>query len=425
LKKLKGFEMERFSKIIMLSVLFVSGFFMSELMGYDFYEIDKIMNTAIADSAWPGGVLIIGRNGENIYEKAYGFHTYDKKVPTRSDDIFDLASITKVMSTTSAIMSLYDKGIIDLDEYVHKYIPEFRGQSDESTAIKRKTTLRHLLTHTSGIPAYKNYNRDVYTPDLIIEDILSLDFRAEPGTSYEYSCLGFITLGELVKRVSGLLLDEYVQENIFKPLNMNYTQYNPPVVWLPRIAPTEYSEKDQNFIRGRVHDGIAAGLAGISGNAGLFSTAPDMAIFAKMMLNKGQYKGVRIFKPETVELFTHRANILENNSRCLGWDSPQGISSSGIYAGQNSFGHTGFTGTSFWIDPDNQVYVILLTNAVHPNRDFKDPAYFEWRQLVHSKAYETMELTSHNPETRWRDRWQDPAIRDQYKKQSLWKRIFK
>lgn len=417
--------MKNLSKIIIVLVILSTIAFKSELRAYDFREIDKIMEAAIADSAWPGAVLIIGRDGENIFKKAYGFHTYDKKVPTHPDDIFDLASITKVMSTTSAIMSLYDKGLIDLDEYVHEYIPEFRGQSDASTEIKRKTTLRHLLTHTSGIPAYKSYNRDEYTPEMIIDDILSLDFRAEPGTRYEYSCLGFITLGELVKRVSGLPLDEYVQENIFKPLVMNNTQYNPPVVWLPRIAPAEYSEKEQNFIRGRVHDGIAAGLAGVSGNAGLFSTAPDMAIFAKMMLNKGQYKGVRIFKPETVELFTRRAYILENNSRCLGWDSPQGISSSGVYTGQNSFGHTGFTGTTFWIDPDNQVYVILLTNAVHPHRDFKDPNYFDWRQLVHSKAYEAMELTIRNPENRWRDRWQDPDVRDQFKKISFWKRIFK
>lgn len=411
-------------KIVMVSFLLLTAGMMNMLKAYDFREIDKIMNAAIADSAWPGGVLIIGRNDAKVYEKAYGFHTYQKNVPTRIDDIFDLASITKVMSTTSAIMSLYDRGLIDLDKYVHDYIPEFRGQSDESTAVKQKTTLRHLLTHTSGIPAYKNYNRDLFTPDMIIDDILSIDFKSEPGTRYEYSCLGFISLGELVKRVSGLTLDDYVQKYVFEPLNMNHTQYNPPVVWLPRIAPTEFSEKEQGFIRGRVHDGIAAGLAGVSGNAGLFSTAPDMSIFAGMMLNKGEYKGVRIFKPETVELFTRRAYVLENNSRCLGWDSPQGISSSGVYSGQNSFGHTGFTGTSLWIDPDNQVYVILLTNAVHPNRDFKDPNYFDWRQLVHGKAYEAMEITRQNPETRWRDKWQTPSVRDQFKKKSFWKRLF-
>jgi len=417
--------MKKYTKILIVLVILLISAFLSKAAASDFSEIDRIMNAAIADSAWPGGVLIIGRNGENIYEKAYGFHTYEKKVTTRIDDIFDLASITKVMSTTSAVMSLYDRDLIDLDQHVSEYIPDFHGQSEEITEIKRKTTIRHLLTHTSGIPAYKNFNRDIYTPDMIIEDILSLDFRADPGTRYEYSCLGFITLGELVKRVSGIPLDEYVQKHVFGPLKMEHTCYNPPVEWMPRITPTEYSEKEQDFIRGRVHDGVAAGLAGISGNAGLFSTAPDMAVFARMMLNKGEYKGVKIFKPETVELFTRRAYILENNSRCLGWDSPQGISSSGVYAGENSFGHTGFTGTSFWIDPDNQVYVILLTNAVHPNRDFKDPAYFEWRQLVHGKAYEALGLTTLNPETLWRGRWQESSVRDQFKKKSFWKRIFK
>ncbi|MDD3807168.1 MAG: serine hydrolase [Candidatus Marinimicrobia bacterium] len=389
-----------------------------------FNEVDKIIEAAISDSAWPGAVLVVGNRDGIIYEKAYGYHTYQKEEKTKSDDIFDLASITKVMATTPAVMKLYEEDKISLDDPIVKYIPEFTGSTETATLMKELVSIRHLLTHTSGLPAYKSFYYEKETPESILSSILKTDLDTFPGVRYEYSCLGFITLGEMVKRVSGLPLNEYVEKNIYTPLGMNNTCYLPPEEWRDRIVPTEYSEKENGFIRGHVHDEIAAGLGGVSGNAGLFSTGNDMAIYAEMFLNKGTYKGTQIFNPETVELFTKRANLLLGNSRCLGWDSPQGEASAGVYASPNSFGHTGFTGTTMWIDPDNNLYVILLTNAVHPHRRYKSPNYFDWRQIVHSKVYENLGITEKNPECEWKERWQDPKVRDQFKEKTFWQKVF-
>ncbi len=410
--------------IITFLILIVSPLLVLGAKDDVFKEVDTIIEAAISDSAWPGAVLTVGNSEGMIYQKAYGFHTYLKKEKTAPDDIFDLASITKVMATTPAVMDLYEKGKISLNDPVSKYIPDFTGSDEASTLMKELVSIRHLLTHTSGLPAYKSFNYDKETPESILASILSTDLDTLPGTRYVYSCLGFITLGEMVKRVSGLPLNEYVETNIYSPLNMTHTRYLPPENWMNKIVPTEYSEREEGFIRGRVHDGIAAGLAGISGNAGLFSTGKDMAVYAQMMLNGGIYKDTRIFKPETVDLFTKRAYVLLENSRCLGWDSPQGESSAGVYAGPNSFGHTGYTGTSMWIDPDNDLYVILLTNAVHPHRKYKYPNYFDWRQLVHSKVYEAVDLTEKNPECVWKERWEDPKDRNQYKEKSFWQKLF-
>jgi beta-N-acetylhexosaminidase len=409
--------------LVYFAVMFL--IFSISAKGYSspFEEVNEIMEAAIEDSAWPGGVLIVGRDGEILHEKAYGFHTYNKDTSTSVNDIFDLASITKVMATTPAVMSLFEKRNISLDNPVYEYLPEFKSKDIEMTLMKEMVTVRHLLTHTSGLPAYKNFDREKETPESIMDTILTTDLDTLPGAKYVYSCLGFITLGEMIKSVSDTPLDEYVFENIYKPLGLEYTRYNPPGEWVDRIVPTEYSEREEGYIRGRVHDGIAAGLAGVSGNAGLFSTGPDMAVYAQMMLNKGSYNDTQIFQPETVELFTKRANILLDNSRCLGWDSPMGKASAGVYAGRNSFGHTGYTGTSMWIDPDNNVYVILLTNAVHPHREYKYPNYFDWRQLVHAKVYEALELKDENPECEWRERWEDPKVRNQFKK-TFWQKLF-
>lgn len=407
-----------FYVIILLVVFLFQG-----IQGGSFEEVDRIMEAAIEDSAWPGGVLVVGREGEIIHQKAYGYHTYSKERSLKIDDIFDLASITKVMATTPAIMSLYEQREVALDNPAPEYLPEFTGQDEEMILMKEMVTVRHLLTHTSGLPAYKNFDREKETPESVTKAILTMDLDTLPGTKYVYSCLGFITLGEMVKSISGTPLNEYVLEKIYTPLGLENTQYNPPSKWMDRIVPTEYSEREDDFIRGRVHDGIAAVLEGVSGNAGLFSTGPDMAVYAQMMLDNGTYNDTQIFQPETVELFTKRANVLLDNSRCLGWDSPMGKSSAGVYAGVNSFGHTGYTGTSMWIDPDHDVYVILLTNAVHPHHEYKYPNYFDWRQLVHAKAYEAMDLMEKNPDCEWRERWEDSKDRDQYRL-TFWQKLF-
>ena len=219
-----------------------------------------------------------------------------------------------------------------------------------------------------------------------------------------YSDVGAIILGQIVEKVSGLTLDVFVDSMVFEPLGMGTTFFNPPKEKKHRIVPTEIS-KDGTLIHGYVHDENAYALNGIAGHAGLFSTVKDIAVFSQMMLNGGLYGWKRIFKNETVNQFTNKANILENSSRLLGWDSPDGQASGGVYLSDSSFGHTGFTGTSLWIDPDNKIIVVLLTNAVHPNRNRKSPSYYDWRQRIHSSVYEALSIVDINPKLKLRAKW--------------------
>jgi CubicO group peptidase (beta-lactamase class C family) len=206
---------------------------------------------------------------------------------------------------------------------------------------------------------------------------------------------------QIVEKVSGMPQDEYLKNFLYTPLKMKDTDYTPDPSLIDRIVPTEYNNGE--LIHGYVHDENTHSLGGVAGHAGLFSSAPDLSVFCRMMLHEGTLNGVQIFKPETIKLFTTRLD--ETSSRCLGWDSPEGESSGGIYISAHSFGHTGYTGTSLWIDAENDVYVILLTNAVHPDRKYKYPNYFEWRQLLHSAAYEELGLTTRNPEVFLKKRW--------------------
>ena len=364
------------------------------------------MEAAIADNAWPGGVLLAAKEGRIFYHQGHCNHTYEKKTPVRSSDIFDLASITKVIATTSAVMKLFDQGKLDLDKPVVSYLPEFKGEQSRYFKDKRSITIRHLLTHTSGLPPFKRY----FTMDGKIQTRLDSVFNTEPiyglGDSTVYSDVGLITLGKLVERISGSSLDEFVDSLIFKPLGMKTTFFNPSKVKLHRILPTEI-DANGNLVHGYVHDENAHSLGGVTGHAGLFSTAKDLSIFSQMMLNGGLYGWTRIFKSSTVELFTGRANVVEKSSRCLGWDSPEGEASGGVFLSDSSFGHNGFTGTSLWIDPENEMVVILLTNAVHPDRKMKNPKYFEWRQRIHSAAYEAVGIREQNPNLKWKDRWEE------------------
>jgi CubicO group peptidase (beta-lactamase class C family) len=246
--------------------------------------------------------------------------------------------------------------------------------------------------------------------DSSIEGRLDSLYNSEPetgiGEKMVYSDIGFITMGKLVEKVGGVTLDRIVDSLVFNPLGMNSTYYNPPKEKLHRIVPTEISDQYRiGLIRGEVHDENAHSIGGVAGHAGLFSTAQNLAKFSQMMLNGGIYGWTRIFKAETVDLFTQPANIVEGSSRCLGWDSPDGESSGGVYLSDSSFGHTGYTGTSLWIDPENKIIVILLTNAVHPNRSWKNPKYFDWRQRIHSAVYETLGFKEKNPNLKIKQRW--------------------
>lgn len=368
--------------------------------------LNSLMNEAVEDSAWPGAVLMAVKDGQIFYHEAKGYHTYDKKRAMRTTDIFDLASITKVISTTSLLMKLVEKGQLDLDEKVVKYLPEFKGKQPEYFKQKSEITLRHLLTHTAGLPPFKQF----YLMDGNEESKIDSIFNTEPEFSIKektlYSDIGLIVLGKVIEKISGVTLDVFADSLIFKPLGMNTTFFNPPHEKIHRIVPTEVVDGyRKGLIHGYVHDENAHSLGGVAGHAGLFSNTDDLAVFSQTMLNGGIYGWKRIFKEETVQMFTKRANVIQGSSRCLGWDSPEGEASGGVYLSDHSFGHTGFTGTSLWIDPDNDLIVILLSNAVHPNRSMKSPKYYEWRQRLHSAVYETVGLTEQNPNLQWKDRW--------------------
>ena len=369
-------------------------------------KLNQLLEESVKNKAWPGGVLLAAKDGKIFAKEAFGFHTYDKKRETRTSDIFDLASITKVISTTSAIMKLVENEKLNLDDPVVKYLPDFKGKQIKYFDQKSKITIRNLMTHTAGLAPFKQF----YLMESSKEGRLDSLYNSEPetkiGEKVIYSDIGLIMLGKLVEKVGSVTLDKFVDSLIFTPLGMNSTYFNPPQEKLHRIVPTEISDQYRfGLIHGEVHDENAHSIGGVAGHAGLFSTAQDLARFSQMMLNRGIYGWARIFKKETVNLFTQRANIVEGSSRCLGWDSPDGEASGGVYLSDKSFGHTGYTGTSLWIDPENQITVILLTNAVHPNRSWKKPKYFDWRQRIHSAVYETLGFKEQNQNFQWRKNW--------------------
>ena len=372
----------------------------------DVSALELLLDQAIADSAWPGNVLLAAREGQVFYHDASGFHTYSKRRRMSPSDIFDLASISKAVSTTSAVMLLVEQNKISLDTQIKKIIPQFSQKKDDSSSAREKITVKHLLTHTAGFPPFKQYYlMDIEAAD-ILADICNTELVHDPGTKTIYSDLGLILLGAVIESVAGMPLDTFVAKHLFEPLGMSTSFYNPPDDKRKRIVPTEIvSGYRSGLIHGEVHDENAHKLGGVAGHAGLFSTASELARFAQMMLNNGQYGKKRIFKEKTVRQFTQRAMVDTSSSRCLGWDSPSGNASGGVYQSGNSYGHTGYTGTSLWIDPDHDLFVILLTNAVHPDRSYKDPTYFDWRQRIHSAVYESLGITKQNPKLTWRKQW--------------------
>jgi len=392
-----------------------------EDIGADPGKIMPWVNQAVEENAWPGGVLLAGKDGKIFIHEYFGEHTYDSDRRTYRGDIFDLASVTKVIATTSAAMKLYDEGKLNLDTTVVAYLPEFTGPDSLNNSLKQKITVRHLLTHTAGMMPFKHFYK-MDTPDrkARLDSVFQAELDTIPGTKYKYSDIGLITLGKVIEKLAGTDLKTFTDSVIFRPLAMDETGFL-PAHRLARIVPTEISTVDSTLVHGYVHDENSHSLGGITGHAGLFATAKDLARFAQMMLNGGTLGDTVIFKPETIELFTRRANMLEEeNSRCLGWDSPSESSSGGVYLSTNSFGHTGFTGTSIWIDPDNQIFVILLTNAVHPSRSYKYPNYFDWRQRIHASVYESLGFSEITEGLEWRERW----VREEKRRNSFWYKLF-
>jgi serine-type D-Ala-D-Ala carboxypeptidase len=319
--------------------------------------INRVVERGIKAGGYPGASVVVGRKGAVVWERGFGHLGWTKDASSVSADntIYDLASLTKVIGTTTALMILYDEGKIHLDDAVVKYIPDFTGED------KDKVTIRQLLEHRSGLPAGRDLWRITHSPEEARAAVIATSLVAKPGATYEYSDLGADMLGFVVEAVSGQTLDRFLAARVFTPLGMKDTEFKPDASLRGRIAPTEINPPRGYPLRGEVHDENAYALGGVAGHAGLFSTASDLAVFAQMMLDGGIFNGVRIVADSTVQLFTKRAA----GTRALGWDTCAGEYGCGKYLGAEAYGHTGYTGTSLWIDPEREMFVILLTNRVH------------------------------------------------------------
>ena len=322
--------------------------------------IDRVVRRGISAGGYPGASVVIGRRGAAVFQKGFGHIGWTATSPDVNADktIYDLASLSKVIGTTSAAMVLFDEGRLELDAPVARYLPEFSGDD------KDRVTVRQLLTHRSGLPAGRELWRSTTIASEAKRIALSTPLACQPGACFVYSDLGADVLGWVVESIAGEKLNAFLAERVFGPLGMNDTFYNPPDSVRYRVAPTEVAPPRGYPLRGEVHDENAFALGGVAGHAGLFSTAADLAVFAQMMLNGGVYDDVRIFSDSTVALFTRRSA----GTRALGWDTAEGQGGSGEYLTEAAYGHTGYTGTSIWIDPDRQMFVVLLTNRVHAAR---------------------------------------------------------
>ncbi len=353
-----------------------------------FRDAFAILEKAIAARAFPGCALAVTLRGELIAHHALGRFTYDPASPAVTiASIFDLASVTKAIATTTMAMILYERGLLDLEAPVTAILPEFLTNDDAPR--RRDVTLRMLLAHSSGLPAYEKLFLRTKTRDELLAAALTTALAADPGTRAEYSDIGFIILGIALERLADEPLDTFCQREIFGPLGMANTAFNPPKSWKEKIVPTANEERGAvkcgagtparvpsppaanstgndfraRIIQAEVQDENASILGGIAGHAGLFAPAEDVARFAHALLSAGR----PILRPETVDLFTRRESGPEGTSRALGWDTPSSPSQSGKYFGPRSLGHLGYTGTSLWIDPDRQLSITLLTNRTWPD----------------------------------------------------------
>jgi CubicO group peptidase (beta-lactamase class C family) len=325
-------------------------------------RLDSIIRAAIADRASPGAAVAIGRHGRTVLLRGWGHADWAPGAPPATDStLYDLASLTKVVAATTAAMLLEEDGRLDIERTAASYLPEL------DVPDKRAITIRMLLTHTSGMRGYHALWKEARGREAYLAGIVRHPLAHPPGERAFYADWNMVVLQLVIERIAGEPLDRFLAARVFGPLGMRDTQYNPPAALRARIAPTEIADVRGGQVWGEVHDETAWVLGGVSGNAGLFSSARDLATFARMMLNGGTLHGVRILTPETIARWTARQR--PDASRALGWDTPSPQSSAGRYFSARSFGHTGFTGTSIWIDPEKGVFVVLLTNRVNPSRD--------------------------------------------------------
>jgi serine-type D-Ala-D-Ala carboxypeptidase len=347
-----------------------------------------LLEDAIAARSFPACSIAVTFRGELVAYKAFGRYTYDPASPeVTTATIFDLASLTKVVATTTMAMILYERGLLDLEAPVTAIVPEFAAglDNDNDDARRREVTLRMLLAHSSGLPAYEKLFLRAQTRAELLQAAFRTALKATPGARAEYSDIGFIILGIILERLADESLDTFCQREIFGPLGMTHTTFNPALTLKKSIPPTA---DDRTFrhriIQGEVQDENASVLGGVAAHAGLFSTAEDLAIFAHTMLNAGH----PILRPETVAIFTQREPAPAATSRALGWDTPSAPSQSGKYFSFRSFGHLGYTGTSLWVDSERQLSVTLLTNRTWP--DCQNQAIKRVRPAFHDAAIEAL-----------------------------------
>jgi CubicO group peptidase (beta-lactamase class C family) len=344
-----------------------------------------ILQEAIAHRSFPGASAAIAHRGRLVALKALGRLTYEPTSPSVTPaTLFDLASLTKVVATTTMAMLHYQRGLLDLDAPVAAIVPEFTADAEKDPR-RQEVTLRMLLAHSSGLPAYEKLFLKTKTRDELLQAAFTMPLAADPGTRAAYSDIGFIILSIALERLADESLDRFCQREIFAPLGMTHTTFNPPTKIRSEIPPTV---DDQTFryriIQGEVQDENASVLSGVAPHAGLFSSAEDLAKFAHCMLNGGS----PILRPETVALFTRRESSPPGTSRTLGWDTPSTTSQSGKYFSPQSFGHLGYTGVSLWIDPVRQLSIALLTNRTWP--DCSNQAIKQVRPSFHDAASETL-----------------------------------
>jgi len=311
--------------------------------------IDEVVRRGIAAGGFPGAAVIVGRHGGIVWEQGYGTLDWQSKVAVDAErTMYDLASLTKVVATTAAAMVLVDHGRLRLDERVARYLPEFHGGG------KELVTIRDLLMHRSGLPAGADVARRTSGSESARKAVLATPLVNPTGTQ-EYSDVGLDVMGFVIERITREPLDQFVEQTVYRPLGMRSTMFRPAAALRARIAPTS------GGVRGEVHDGDARALGGVAGHAGLFSTAGDLAVFAQLMLDRGVSGSTRLFADSIAGIFTRP----EPGWRSLGWLTCPGDGSCGQYLSSRAFGHTGFTGTSMWIDPDRDLFVIVLTNQVY------------------------------------------------------------
>ena len=380
-------------------------------------EIDATILEAIADSATPGAALAIGRRGRLVRLRGYGDLDWVDHTPVSAESIYDLASLTKVIGTTTAVMILVDEQRLSLDDLVVDHLPWWSRGDDRKASV----TVRQLLVHRAGLPAFRRWFLDIEGRDAYREAIADEALEREPGGETVYSDIGVMTVALIVEQITGQRLDGFLEERVFGPLGMRDTGFLPSADLMARIAPTEMDTTWRGeLVRGRVHDENADAYGGVAGHAGLFSTVSDLAVFADLLLRGGEVPAceaeagspeggnpegdapganapganagrpcpvtrpapVRVVSESTVAEFTRRAD--PSSSRAIGWDTPSGRSSAGDLFSEQSFGHTGFTGTSIWMDPERDLFVVLLTNRVNPTRD--NSRHVPLRRRIHDLA---------------------------------------